>query len=280
MRRVALIVLLALAAHGDTWSPPKRTTYESADDKWRVVTIPEEGESTPPYAEVFRRGDRGTWHRAATWNFVTGIFPLHAFVAKDGTVVTFDVRGPDDVVVIYRADGTVVRRLGLADLMATEDVAQLARTTSTIQWSGTHRLDEANRVLVLEIKAHRPEELPVSLDSGALLVTKRAMFPRPKVEWMAETAPPCMSAEELTERAVTTPVPPYPSVAWRARIGGDVLLELAIDKEGAVEQVTVLKPLPFGVSEAAEKAVSAWRFRPRPEKGCAQIRMSFDLTRP
>jgi TonB family protein len=274
MRGLALLVLLL-----DTWSLPEPATYESADRKWRLVTIPGRDETSRSYAELLHYGTRGTWQRAARWDLIDGTFPLHALVANNGTVATFDLRDYRDVVVIYRRDGTLVRRLDLADLLEAEDVDQLSRSTSTIQWAGIHHINEENRVLMLEIAAPRPEKIPVSLDSGEMLVPKRAMFPRPKVEWTAETAPPCLTAQELTERAVATPVPAYPSLGRKARVSGVVILELAIDKDGAVETVTVLEPLPFGISDAAQKAVSAWRFRPQSVKSCARIRMTFDLTR-
>lgn len=278
MRRLALIVLFAFAAHGDTWILPERATYDSANGKWRLVTILGQGESAP-HAELFRRDWLDTWQRASRWHFVDGRFPHPALVANDGTVATFVPGGRTDVVVIYRSDGRLIRRLSLLDLLEADDIDQLGRTTSSIRWAGTHRIDEEKRVLVLGIAAHRPEEIPVSLDSGEILVPKRVMFPRPKVEWTAQTAPPCITPEEVTARAVTTPMPDYPSIARKARISGGVILELFIDENGAVEKVTVIKPLPFGVDEAARQAVSAWRFRPHPEKSCAQITMTFDLTR-
>lgn len=280
MRRLALLVLFAFAAHGDTWVMPERAAYDSANGKWRLVTNPGSGsgENAPPDAEMFRRDWLDTWQRASRWNFVGGTFPHHALVANDGTVATFD-RGTIDVVVIYRSDGRLVRRLSLNDLLETEDIDQLSRSVSSIRWAGTHRIDEEKRVLVLQIAAHRTEEIPVGLDSGEILEPKRRMFPRPRVEWKAETAPPCLTTEELTARAVTTPMPDYPPVARKARVSGIVILELFIDEHGAVEKVTVLKPLPFGLDDAARQAVSAWRFRPHPEKSCANVTMTFDLTR-
>lgn len=281
MRRLAfaVLLLLAVAARGDTWmGTTEPQTYDSANRSWRLVTTPGT-ETAPSYAELFRRGDRGTWQRTARWTFVNELYPLQALVANDGTVVTVDARRNDDVVVIYRPDGTLVNRLALSDLLEEEDIFQLSRSTSRTHWGGTHHIVEENRVLLLEINAHRPEELPVSLESGLLLVPKRVLFPRPKVEWKAETAPPCLTTEELTARAVAAPVPEYPIVARKARVSGDVVLELLIGKDGAVEKVTVLKPLPFGIDAAAQKAAGAWRFRPQSAESCAIVRMTFDLTR-
>jgi protein TonB len=56
--------------------------------------------------------------------------------------------------------------------------------------------------------------------------------------------------------------PLYPDEALRARISGIVILETTIDHTGVVKEVTVLKPLPFGLSEAAVDAVKQWTFKP------------------
>lgn len=62
---------------------------------------------------------------------------------------------------------------------------------------------------------------------------------------------------------VTVRVEPVPtSAAKKARISGIVILEVVIDKNGRVRDVQVLKPLPFGLAEAAVDAVKQWQFRP------------------
>jgi TonB family protein len=67
---------------------------------------------------------------------------------------------------------------------------------------------------------------------------------------------------------VTAPViisrvePRYPPEAAKARIAGIVIIEAIIDEEGRVTDAQVLKPLPFGLDQAALDAVKQWRFRP------------------
>ena len=58
------------------------------------------------------------------------------------------------------------------------------------------------------------------------------------------------------------PNPVYPEAARRARIQGVVVLECTIGKQGDVQEVKVLRPLPLGLTEAAVDAVKKWKFKP------------------
>src|SRR4051794_36203439 len=61
--------------------------------------------------------------------------------------------------------------------------------------------------------------------------------------------------------------PVYPEEARRERISGIVILETLIDHTGVVKEVSVLKPLPHGLSEAAVAAVKQWLFKPGTRNG-------------
>lgn len=71
--------------------------------------------------------------------------------------------------------------------------------------------------------------------------------------------------------------PAYTDDARRARISGIVILESVIDHTGVVTDVRVLKPLPFGLSEAAVDAVKQWVFKPATLNGEA-VDVMFNLT--
>src|SRR5262249_7042378 len=61
--------------------------------------------------------------------------------------------------------------------------------------------------------------------------------------------------------------PIYSEEARRAHISGIVILEALIDKNGNVTDVNVLKPLPFGLDQAAVDAVKQWKFKPGTKNG-------------
>lgn len=57
-------------------------------------------------------------------------------------------------------------------------------------------------------------------------------------------------------------VPRYPSMARRAGVEGAVVIRGIVRRDGTIDDVEVIKNLPFGLGEAAREAVSQWRFRP------------------
>jgi len=71
--------------------------------------------------------------------------------------------------------------------------------------------------------------------------------------------------------------PGYTESARRARIEGVVILEAIIDKDGAVHDVRILKPLPEGLDEEAIAAVRQWKFRPGTKDG-QPVPVIFTLT--
>jgi TonB family protein len=320
MLRRTLIVVALLGAFGlraDSWSMPREVQYHSANGEWRVVIVPARVESQLAYfqakvaeeesgqpvvrqsyarAVVFRKGRVSTWERVAEWRLLNEVAPVSAMIANDGTVVTFDnwhMTGyGEDVVVIYRPDGTLVRQYGLTDLMEPLDVEMLNHSVSSIWWSKTHRIDERQHVLVVQVDALRVEEIPISLQTGEILVRKRALFPQActLVTWTAHNAGPmdCGDAvrvddRDLHDHAIETAVPEYARIARRVHIAGKVIVEIVIDEQGRVTGATVLKPLPFGLAESAVEAARGWTFRPFTRNGsvvagCAQVTFTFTLS--
>jgi protein TonB len=59
----------------------------------------------------------------------------------------------------------------------------------------------------------------------------------------------------------------YTAVARKARVGGIVILELIVDRNGRASAARVLKPLPFGLDQQAIEAVRKWRFAPAEYRG-------------
>lgn len=71
--------------------------------------------------------------------------------------------------------------------------------------------------------------------------------------------------------------PRYPELARRARLGGVVIVEAVIDRDGNVVDPRVVKPMPLGLSEAAIEAVRQWRYKPATMNG-RPVAVFFTLT--
>jgi len=71
--------------------------------------------------------------------------------------------------------------------------------------------------------------------------------------------------------------PEYADMARKARVDGVVIVEAVITKNGDVEEVKVLKGLPFGLSERAVEAVKQWKFKPGTLNG-DPVDVIFNLT--
>lgn len=105
------------------------------------------------------------------------------------------------------------------------------------------------------------------------------------------TAPTETPADSAMLRAGFQPLPPgaarpvkvhdvapeYTELARAARLQGVVILRTAIDQEGNVVDVDVLKGLHMGLTEAAVDAVKQWKFEPATIDG-EPIPVSYNVT--
>jgi len=71
--------------------------------------------------------------------------------------------------------------------------------------------------------------------------------------------------------------PVYTDEARKARISGIVIVEAIVGRDGLVKEAHVLKPLPFGLDQAAVDAVKQWIFKPGTLEG-KPVDVIFNLT--
>src|SRR5206468_3293666 len=57
-------------------------------------------------------------------------------------------------------------------------------------------------------------------------------------------------------------IPRYPVLARRAGVAGSAVIRGIVRRDGTIDNVEILKDLPYGLGEAAREAVQQWRFRP------------------
>jgi len=62
-------------------------------------------------------------------------------------------------------------------------------------------------------------------------------------------------------------VPRYPLAARAANVGGRVVIRGIVRRDGTIDNVEVIKDLPYGLGDAAREAVEQWKFRPATYRG-------------
>ena len=161
----------------------------------------------------------------------------------------------DPLVTIYRLDGSRIGALKAGDVLTSSDVFALF-SEPPIEHALRHET-ATREVLVLSLGG---EERRIDLANAALLDGKRDIFPAPHT-WVT---PADVDSQPFYARAVRGPLPQFPIIAIKARIRGQVIVDLVVSDTGDVVSAQVVKPLPFGMSEAAVEAARAWKFRPSP----------------
>jgi TonB family protein len=62
-------------------------------------------------------------------------------------------------------------------------------------------------------------------------------------------------------------MPHYPMAARAASVGGRAVIRGIVRRDGTIDNVEIIKDLPYGLGDAAREAVSHWRFRPATFRG-------------
>lgn len=97
---------------------------------------------------------------------------------------------------------------------------------------------------------------------GCWTPTITGATPTPRSHQPPESRRYRVGVEVVEPTRTFAPSPVYPEAALAARLHGVVALESTIDREGRVSDVSVLRPAPLGMTEAAVEAVRQWRFEP------------------
>ena len=199
---VAILLLLASgAASADSWGPPTPFTATSGSGTYRLTVYPRQidgplaffsdkvdgKEPAGQRADAQARSEAtleklGSGSYGLVWRkpLANDVAPLSALVADDGRFVTFDnwhhAGIGQDAIVIYRADGTIVRELGVGDVIGGEAFEKLPRSVSSVWWGGEHRLSYDGAAIELQVVTSLgPNENPrfrtvrLDLSTGALL---------------------------------------------------------------------------------------------------------------
>jgi len=187
VRWIGLIVaLVSSGALADSWAPPSKEIYLSPGKNVRLIVDPRPLNSALSYYEdkvanrepagapagsklrtgmatLQKRDSTGKWVTRWKKPLVNEIAPVDVLVTDRGVVATFDnwasMGYGDDVIVVYDKSGTLVRKLGLADLFPQWFVAAQTHSVSSIWWRDKPRVSVDGTAALVPIK------LPTNNDS-------------------------------------------------------------------------------------------------------------------
>lgn len=341
---VAVTAIATSIVNADSWLLPKKTKYFAPNKKYYLEVTPKKLESQLKYFEdkvdnkdnagsvkgvqdnrakgaFYVRDSNGGYSRKNMFPLVNEVAPVSALVSNNGDyMVTFDnwhsVGYGDDVVVIYRSDGTLVKKFGLEDVLTAGDIDTFRRSVSSMSWGGEHYIDESQGQLVLRVVSNgrsawedgaKFHELRIDLATARPLQAKKNLFPQPRVfgtiavdispqsSGESPTKPTCSSPEETFDllgavkispeqffmNAVDRTLPQYPAIAKLAHAQGTVVVETIVSKSGDVLCARALSGHPL-LRATAVSGVLKWRFEPfqvsgSPVKATGPIALTFKL---
>lgn len=188
--------------------------------------------------------------------------------------------------------GIFIVMFGLIIMNGFEGHKKNKKVVSKTSFDVTHKTKKKPRPKVSrrkKIKKSKPKVAPPSL-AGALGGTS---FGLGQFEFLAEGAEGLLGNNGdvvMTEDTVDDPPrasyrPPlqYPEYARDRGIGGEVILNVLVNKTGAVEQVKLLASNPTGIfDQVAMESIRGWQFDPAHYKGNAvkvwvKQKISFNL---
>jgi hypothetical protein len=182
---VAVLVAVGLGgpAIADSWGPPKDAQYFSANRAFRFDVMPdrdakpekpavnEESQKTsgPTTGKLWRIAGAGVETEVWSKKLVNPDCPVSVIVSDHGRfTVTFDdwgrIGNGDNVVVIYDAQGNLVKKLGLEAFLSAEEINGLDMSISSRMWRDTARFDEENSRLILSIRGQAASRLEKRID--------------------------------------------------------------------------------------------------------------------
>jgi TonB family protein len=81
--------------------------------------------------------------------------------------------------------------------------------------------------------------------------------------------PPPVSSTEVIQKAriLSRPVPQYTEMASRMGVSGTVVIRCVLGSDGRVKNISVISPLPYGLTEEAVRAARRIKFQPAVKDG-------------
>jgi hypothetical protein len=177
---VATWAMLTPSAHADSSLPARIQARASENGQFVVRVVPGKsmgdvygygGRPTGPFATAeWHRFDGMSYRKVHTSFLLNSIAPIDMELTNQGVLVTLDNwhnRGIGNILVIYAANGEVIRKYTLTDLYSPEDAKRFETSVSSTHWrcQGVSTALESDKELVIDDSIRG--RFVVQLDTGA-----------------------------------------------------------------------------------------------------------------
>ena len=177
-----------------------------------------------------------------------GIFyPLVGNLSK-GTGVTIYTRD-HDFYAVEQGEGVAYADVDAIDLSS----------------SGTHQLEVPIQAAIppSDTAGTAPPVADTAAEAPPIPEPEPQPEPVERATGVYSAVPPGGTQPEEIDRAI----PRYPVAARRAGVQGPVVIRGIVRSDGTIDNLEVIKDLPYGLGDEARRAVSRWRFRPATYRG-------------
>ncbi|MFL6248754.1 MAG: TonB family protein [Thermoanaerobaculia bacterium] len=188
---------------------------------------------------------KGEVSERATLYAGPGIFYPMIGTLSEGTAVTVYTRD-HDFYAVQQGNG-----IAYADVDAID-----------ISSSGTHQMEVQSADAAVQ---PQPPIADTAVEPPPIAEPAPEVQPEPveRTTGVYSAVPPGGTQPEEVDRAI----PRYPAAARRAGVQGPVVIRGIVRRDGTIDNLEIIKDLPYGLGEEARRAVNRWRFRPATYRG-------------
>lgn len=180
-----------------------------------------------------------------------GIFYPMIGTLADGTAVTVYTRD-HDFYAVQQGNGIAYVDVDAVDISS----------------SGTHQLEVASADTAVQpgdTVGTQPPIADTAVEAPPIPEPQPEVVPEPveRTTGVYSAVPPGGTQPEELDRAI----PRYPAAARRAGVQGPVVIRGIVRRDGTIDNLEIIKDLPYGLGDEARRAVNRWRFRPATFRG-------------
>ncbi len=212
---IACIILgtcvLTVPSFADSWALPSTTEHLSENQQYKLTVVPRDLKrfsdylnehfdaskpvskeqrdaiAPPPMATLQKLTPSQEPEIIWEARLVNDVSPVSVLVPNNGKyVVTFDnwhsVGRGDNVIVIYGAEGKLIRNFALTDLISKRHFRQLPKSVSSTRWAGTHKFSDDGEFVLIEIVDSKSLFSGLTSSKSKTYITKRIRLRDGKVK--------------------------------------------------------------------------------------------------